>query len=101
MSCALLWDKAHRAGLDATDPVASERGAPRSPPTHVQEPPTMAQSGKQRRFEIDVDRYQAMLDSTDLTPTQKEDLIRALWTMMMMAIDLGLSIQPAPNSNSE
>lgn len=61
----------------------------------------MAQTGKQRRFEIDVDRYQAMLDSTDLTPTQKEKLIRSLWDMMMMAIDLGLGIQPAPNSDQE
>lgn len=61
----------------------------------------MANSSKQRRFEIDVDRYQAMLDSTDLTPEQKEDLIRGLWTMTMMAIDLGLSIQPAPTSSAK
>ncbi len=56
----------------------------------------MAQSGKPRRFEIDVDRYQAMLDSAHLTQRQKEELIRALWTIVMMAIDLGLNIQPAP-----
>lgn len=61
----------------------------------------MAKCSRQRRFEIDVDRYQAMLDSTDLKPEQKEELVRGLWTMIMMAIDLGLSIQSAPTSSAE
>jgi hypothetical protein len=62
----------------------------------------MAKPSKQRRFEIDVDRYQAMLDSTDLTPEQKEEVIRAVWTMVLIAIDLGLDIiHPVPAAPSK
>jgi hypothetical protein len=61
----------------------------------------MAKSSKQRHLEIDVDRYQAMLDSTDLTPEQKQEVIRAVWTMILIAIDLGLGIHPVPAARSE
>lgn len=30
------------------------------------------------RLEIDIDKYQAYLDGSDLTPAQKEDFLRAL-----------------------
>jgi hypothetical protein len=50
---------------------------------------------RQRRMEIDVERYQALLDSADLTPAQKREVIRALWTIIAVAIDLGLGVYPA------
>jgi hypothetical protein len=42
-----------------------------------------------------------MLDSTDLEPERKEEVIRSLWTIIMMAIDLGLSVQTASTSSAE
>jgi hypothetical protein len=62
----------------------------------------MAKSGKrQRRLEIDVDRYQELLDSIDVTPAPKEQVLRAIWAISLMAIDLGLAVHHAPTSPSE
>lgn len=62
----------------------------------------MAKSDKrQRRLEIDVDRYQELLDSIDVTPAYREKVIRALSSICLMAIDLGLTIHPAPTSPPE
>jgi hypothetical protein len=56
---------------------------------------------RQRRLEIDVERYQALLDSADLTAAQKQDVIRALWTINAIAIDLSLGIYPAQSVLAE
>lgn len=45
--------------------------------------------------EIDVEKYQALLDDPDLSDTQKEEIMRALWMVMMAFADLGFGVHPA------
>lgn len=46
------------------------------------------------RLEIDIDKYQAYLDGSDLTPAQKEDFLRALWSVVVAFVDLGFGVHP-------
>lgn len=46
------------------------------------------------RLEIDIEKYQAYLDGSDLTPAQKEDFLRALWSIMVACVDLGFGVHP-------
>lgn len=48
-----------------------------------------------RRVEIDIEKYQAYLDGSDLTPAQKEDFLRALWSVIVSFVDLGFGVHPA------
>lgn len=43
---------------------------------------------------IDVEKYQAYLDGSDLTPAQKEDFLRALWSIITAFVDLGFGVHP-------
>jgi len=45
-------------------------------------------------IEIDVERYQAVLDELDGTPGQKEALIGALWSVIVNFVDLGFGVHP-------
>lgn len=45
--------------------------------------------------EIDVEKYQALLDDPDLSDTQKEEIMHALWMVMMAFVDLGFGVHPA------
>lgn len=47
------------------------------------------------RLEIDIEKYQAYLDGSDLTPAQKEDFLRALWSVVVAFVDLGFGVHPA------
>lgn len=46
------------------------------------------------RLEIDIDKYQSYLDGSDLTPAQKEDFLRALWSVVVAFVDLGFGVHP-------
>ena len=46
------------------------------------------------RLTIDVEKYQAYLDGSDLTPAQKEDFLRALWSIITAFVDLGFGVHP-------
>lgn len=46
------------------------------------------------RVEIDIDKYQSYLDGSGLTPEQKDDFLRALWTIMVTFVDLGFGVHP-------
>lgn len=69
------------------------------PKTHGDAHPTTGK--RRRRMEIDVERYQALLDSSELTAAQKHDLIRTLWTIIGVVTDLGLEVSPAQAVLSE
>jgi hypothetical protein len=98
-----------RVVLDVTDVVASERDVPLA--TRISGAATMAEFinsangatvpiGKsQTTIEVDVERYQDLLDSTDLTPAQRQDVIQGVWTIVAVAMDLGLKVDPAQISN--
>ncbi|AKO96662.1 hypothetical protein MALG_01478 [Marinovum algicola DG 898] len=43
---------------------------------------------------IDVAKYQEYLDGADMTPKQKEDYLRAVWTVVMTFVELGFGVHP-------
>ena len=46
------------------------------------------------RLTVDAARYQAYLDGSDMTPEQKEEFIRALWSVIIAFVDLGFGVHP-------
>jgi len=47
-----------------------------------------------KKLEVDVDLYQEMLDHPSLTDTQKEQIIVALWEIIIAFVDLGFGVHP-------
>ncbi|WP_300071798.1 hypothetical protein [uncultured Ruegeria sp.] len=47
-----------------------------------------------RTVEIDVERYQAYLDDPALSDAQREDIIQALWTIIVAFVELGFGVHP-------
>lgn len=45
-------------------------------------------------LEIDVEKYQAMIDHPALSETEKRQFIDALWTVLITFIDLGFDLHP-------
>jgi len=43
---------------------------------------------------VDLKKYQALLDTADLSPEQKEDFLRAMWSIMMTFVELGFGVHP-------
>lgn len=51
-------------------------------------------SSAQRILTIDVAKYQEYLDGSDLTPEQKEEVLGAAFSIVMLFADLGLKVRP-------
>lgn len=47
-----------------------------------------------RNVQIDVEKYQAYLDDPSLTDVQREDIIQALWTIIVAFVELGFGVHP-------
>ncbi|TBZ72470.1 hypothetical protein [Rhizobium leguminosarum] len=43
---------------------------------------------------VDVERYQFWLDGTELSPSQKEEVMQSLWSIVMTFVELGFGINP-------
>lgn len=43
---------------------------------------------------VDIARYQAFLDSAEMTEAQKEEFVKVLWSIIVAFIDLGFGIHP-------
>ena len=43
---------------------------------------------------IDVERYQAYLDDTDLTAAQKEEFLQSMWQIIVGFVELGFGVHP-------
>lgn len=43
---------------------------------------------------VDVEKYQSFLDDTDLSDAQKEQLIEALWSIIVSFVELGFGVHP-------
>lgn len=43
---------------------------------------------------FDVARYQEYLDGSDLTPEQKEEFLRAVWSIVVTFVELGYGVHP-------
>ena len=47
-----------------------------------------------RMLTLDVDRYQKYLDDADLSDAQKQDVLEALWSIIVNFVDLGFGVHP-------
>lgn len=65
----------------ASDSIASELGV-------------ALEKAPQKSLQIDVAKYQAMLDAPDLSASQKEQVIKALWQIIACFVDLGYGVSP-------
>lgn len=54
-----------------------------------------------RSLEIDTAKYQKYLDDPALDDAQKEEIIHALWSIMMNFVDLGFGIHPVQEACGE
>lgn len=43
---------------------------------------------------VDVERYQAFLDGSDMTEAQKEEFLQALWSIIVSFVELGFGVHP-------
>lgn len=43
---------------------------------------------------VDVERYQALLDDSDMTDAQKEEFLQALWLIVVSFVELGFGVHP-------
>jgi hypothetical protein len=43
---------------------------------------------------VDIERYQALLDDPALTPEQREEFLRALWSIVVTFVELGFGVHP-------
>lgn len=61
----------------------------------INEAVEMAVSQRSRpSVEIDVERYQAYLDDTDLSPEHRREMLEALWTIITAFVELGFGVHP-------
>lgn len=44
-------------------------------------------------FQIDVEKYQAMIDDERLSEEQRRELILGIWSLLMIVMDLGLKLK--------
>ncbi|MFC7702876.1 hypothetical protein ACFQXB_01555 [Plastorhodobacter daqingensis] len=43
---------------------------------------------------VNVERYQAFLDGSDMTEAQKEEFLQALWSIIVSFVELGFGVHP-------
>lgn len=53
-----------------------------------------AQDTAKQYVTVDVEKYQAWLDDPDLTDKQKEQIVEALWQIILTFVDLGFGVAP-------
>ena len=53
------------------------------------------QTPPRRALTLDVEKYQRMLDAPDVTPSQREEMIKALWSIITAFSDLGYDLSAA------
>lgn len=54
----------------------------------------LKQIGSSPSVTVDYDRYAHMLEDADLTETQKQEFLQALWNIVVAIIDLGFRVDP-------
>lgn len=62
-------------------------------PPHVRDPKSGPDTSE-RILEIDTEKYQRYLDESDLTPAQKQQVIEALWSIIVNFVELGFGVHP-------
>lgn len=54
----------------------------------------LEKNAPRRIVEIDVQKYQAYLDNPNIDDDQKEEIVRAVWSIMVSFMELGLGVHP-------
>ena len=57
-------------------------------------PANLTSTRKRTALTLDVDYYQAFLDDTDIPEDKKQELIEALWSIVIGFVDLGFGVHP-------
>ncbi len=57
-------------------------------------PANLTSSSGRRALSLDVDYYQSFLDDTDIPDDKKQELIEALWSIVIGFVDMGFGIHP-------
>lgn len=57
-------------------------------------PTDLTSTRKRTALTLDVDYYQSFLDDTELPEHKKQELIEALWSIVIGFVDLGFGIHP-------
>lgn len=52
------------------------------------------EASAKRLVRVDVERYQAYLDGTNMTDAQKEEFLQALWMVIISFVELGFDVHP-------
>lgn len=55
----------------------------------------MDAAARRGSVEVDVAKYQAYLDDPSLSDAQKEEIVKAAWTIMTTFVELGFGVHPA------
>lgn len=50
---------------------------------------------------IDVEKYEHLLDDSDLSETQKREVLEALWAIIVAFVDLGFGVHPVQQACGE
>lgn len=48
---------------------------------------------------LDIERYQNLLEAPELSDQQKEQLLKALWSMIVCLVEFGFQVKPNQNQN--
>lgn len=52
------------------------------------------EASAKRMIKVDLERYQAYLDETNMTDAQKEEFLQAMWLVMISFVELGFEMHP-------
>ena len=52
------------------------------------------EASAKRLVRVDVERYQAYLDGTNMTEAQKEEFLQAIWMVIISFVELGFDVHP-------
>jgi len=53
-----------------------------------------SQAAQKRTLHVDVEKYQHLLDGSGMDDTQKQEVLEALWSIIISFVDLGFGVHP-------
>lgn len=63
-------------------------------PVHAEALGMALEVAPKKTLQVDIEKYQAWLDDPDLSEENKDQIIRALWQIIMCFVDLGFGVAP-------
>lgn len=62
---------------------------------------TRPQGEEKRVVTVDVKRYEHLLDDPSLTEAQKEEVLQAVWMIVLSFVDLGFNVHPVQQAKPD